>query len=50
MHYRNGPRRTRDRIIGAEIRKLELRQARDARLQRELQNSARNGQPRDRDR
>ena len=47
MHYRNAPRRTRDKIIEAEIRKLELRQASDARAQRELQRLRRELQPRD---
>jgi hypothetical protein len=46
MNYRNAHRRTRDRIIEAEIRKLELRRAQDARLQRELQRLREDAQPR----
>jgi uncharacterized protein involved in exopolysaccharide biosynthesis len=46
MHYRNEPRRTRDKIIEAEIKKLELRRASDARAQRELERLRRELQPR----
>ena len=47
MHYRNEPRRSRDKIIEAEIKKLELRQAHYARMQRELERLRRDLQPRD---
>jgi hypothetical protein len=47
MQYRNAPRRTRDKIIEAEIRKLERRQALDARQQRDLERLRRELSPRD---